>query len=432
VTALSSSPVPAARQVHLQAGGDLLSPHTLVLEASRMFTGREVIAGPRITIVGNTIASVQYRQEAPPWEPIPASGGATVLSFPGATILPGLIDAHVHLALLARADLKARRSTASDGEALLKAGVRVADTYLSRGITTLRDLGDRQRLNLRVRQALAGRECPGPRVLAPGRALHRRNAYGNFIGTAVDGERQLLEGATQELAAGADFVKVVASGIIDFQCADVTAPVPFSAEELRSLVDLVHDAGRTVAAHASGAAGVTAAVRGGVDFVEHGFFAPEEAAAAFRSGACTWVPTFVPVEVVAGGHILEELSDAERAAVRGILDRHAALLRDVHAAGGAVIAGSDAGSPGVWEAGGVLGELGCFLHAGLAPQAALERATRGAAEALGIGHLVGSIAPGKCADLLVVGGNPLASLDALRDVKLVVRDGTIVFRSPGD
>jgi imidazolonepropionase-like amidohydrolase len=168
---------------------------------------------------------------------------------------------------------------------------------------------------------------------------------------------------------------------------------------------------------------VAAAVAGGVDFVEHGFFAQEGAVAAFARGESTWVPTSIPVEVVARGHALSELSDAERAGVRGILDGHAQALRAVQDAGGAIIAGSDSGSPGVWEAGGVLGELRCFRDAGLALPDVLALATRRAAAALGLDHLTGSIEPGKRADLLVVGGSPLETLDALRDVRLVVRDG---------
>ena len=396
----------------------------------------------RVVIDGDTIVAVE-----PCAAPLVAhratQGTCRVISFPEATALPGLIDAHVHLYLLARAALKAsqpasgngapaRRAGGTDAGALLAAAIQVADDYLARGVTTLRDLGDRQRLNLQVRQLLAERAAsgrPGPRLLAPGRALHRQGSYGSFIGAAATGGDSLLALADEELDAGADFVKVIASGIIDFQQAAVTAPVPFTSRELRALVDRVHARGKPVAAHASGAAGVAAAVAGGADFLEHGFFAEDSAygpVAAFMRGACTWVPTFIPVEVVAAGAALAELTDGERAGVRGIVQRHAALLRAVHEAGGAAIAGSDAGSPGVWEAGGVIGELHCFHRAGFPLRAVLAMATLRAAQALGIGHLTGSIEPGKRADLLVVGGDPLESLDALSDVRLVVRDGVPV------
>ena len=414
---------------------------TLIVEAGRLFTGREVLRDVRVVIAGDTIVAVE-----PCAAPLVAhgapQGACRVLTFPEATALPGLIDAHVHLYLLARAALKAsqpasgngapaRRAGGTDAGALLAAAIQVADDYLARGVTTLRDMGDRQRLNLQVRQVLAERAAggrPGPRLLAPGRALHRDGSYGSFIGAAATGGNGLLALADEELDAGADFVKVIASGIIDFQRAAVTAPVPFTSRELRTLVDRVHARGKPVAAHASGAAGVAAAVAGGADFLEHGFFAEDgpHGSTAFRRGDCTWVPTFIPVEVVATGAALAELTDGERARVHGIVQRHAALLRAVHVAGGAAIAGSDAGSPGVWQAGGVMGELRCFHRAGLPLRAVLPMATLRAAQVLGIGHLTGSIESGKQADLLVVAGDPLESLDALSDVRLVVRDGVPV------
>lgn len=419
---------------------------TLVLKVGRLFTGRELLRDVRVVVTGDTIVGVE-----PCTAPVGANhataAAGRVLSFPDATMLPGLIDAHVHLSLLARAALKAsrpaggnghgsaQRAAAPDAEALLAAAVQVADEYLARGVTTIRDLGDRQRLNLRVCQALAERAAngrPGPRLLAPGRALYREGLYGSFMGAAATGKDSLLALGDEELDAGADFVKVIASGIIDFQQASVSAPVPFTPEELRALVDHVHARGKPVAAHASGAAGVAAAVAGGADFLEHGFFAEDGAGspvAAFKRGDCTWVPTFIPVEVVAAGAALTDLTDGERAGVRGIVQRHAATLRAVHEAGGVAITGSDSGSPGVWEAGGVIGELRCFQRAGLPLRAVLAMATQRAAQALGIGHLTGSIEPGKRADLLVVAGNPLESLDALSDVRLVLRDGVPVYET---
>lgn len=406
---------------------------TLVIRAPRVFDGWAVRPDAEITVSGDTIVAVRSGGQGEPWtdaQPTPDCH-CTTLAFADATVLPGLIDAHVHLSLLARAELKARPAPESGPDALADAAVDVADAYLARGVTTLRDLGDRQRLNLKVRQLLRARARPGPRVIASGQALHRRGSYGGFMGVGVGDQRQLLAAAEQELLAGADFLKVIASGIIDFQRGEVPAPLPFTPHELRALVDFAHGHGIPVAAHASGAAGVDAAVWSGADFIEHGFFGQDGARAAYARRACTWVPTFIPVEVVAAGKVFGELTQVERGRVGDILVGHAAMLRDVYTAGGTIAVGSDAGSPGVWEAGGILGELRCCHHAGLPPPAVLELATRCTAEALRLDREVGTIEPGKRADLVVVAGNPLQTLEALQDVRLVVRDGIIVWQADG-
>ena len=445
MTGLATQPLHGASP--LAGTGAPQSPHagsspTLIIEAARVFTGREMVRDARIVVVGDTIAAVLPGGAPELRQPDPAldGGSCQTLRFPHGTVLPGLIDAHVHLALLARAELRAahprRSSRAQDPAAddpLVGAAVRVADAYLARGVTTLRDMGDRQRVNLEVRQRLRTRARPGPRVLAPGRALHREGSYGHFFGVAANGVGELLALAESELEAGAGFIKVVASGIIDFKRGTADAPLPFSVAELRALVEFARWHGVPVAAHASGTAGVAAALAAGVDTIEHGYFAAEAELDAFAGGAATWVPTFIPVQVVAAGAAaaaVGELSEPERARIHRILERHAAGVGRVVAAGGAVLAGSDAGSPGVWEAGGIGGELRCLGQAGLSPASVLASATRGAARALGIDHLVGSIECGKRADLLVVNGDPVRTLDALRDVRLVLRDGTPVRRLP--
>lgn len=227
------------------------------------------------------------------------------------------------------------------------------------------------------------------------------------------------------VAAGADRIKLIPTGIINFQQGAVTAEPQMTTGELREFVAAAGSHGRQTLAHASGDAGIERVVESGVDSVEHGFFVRDDQLARMRDRRTAWVPTFAPVQV--------QVDEAARygwdANVTGnlqrILDQHAASLARAHAMGVLILAGSDAGSCGVAHGLGFLYELELMERAGLPPRAVLHAATGAAADRLAFGQKFGRIEPGWLSRFILTRHSPLAGVANLRRERTVVFDGRV-------
>ncbi|MFE5804260.1 amidohydrolase family protein [Streptomyces sp. NPDC056491] len=341
------------------------------------------------------------------------------LDFPDGTLLPGLIDSHVHLALDAGPDPVAVLRAAPDAE--LYAGMAGrARQLLATGVTTARDLGDRGGLAVRLRDDIAAGRVPGPRLLSAGTPLTVPGGHCWFLGGEVEGADAIREAVRRNAARGVDLIKVMATGGGITKGGPPIWQAQFTPQELSLIVEEARSAGLPVAAHAHGTEGIAAAVAAGVDTIEH----------------CTWMGR-------EGFEVREDLVDA--IAARGIAVCPAASpdwrgfaerfgreraeemfgrLRWTVERGVHLLPGTDAGVPhAVFD--GFVSSLEFFEHIGLTPAEIVDLATTGAARALGIDGDTGRLAAGLRADLLVVDGDPLADLAALRAVRLVVSGGRI-------
>lgn len=370
--------------------------------------GVVVVAGGRVVSVGS------YRD---------LPGDADVVDLGDATLLPGLVDAHVHLVWSASAEPHEAVNRESRALTVLRCAANAA-LHLRAGVTTVRDVGATDGLSVDIRKAVDLGVLPGPGVVAAGRAIAMTGGHGWFLGREADGPEAVRHAVRDELKAGATCVKFMASGGI-YGHAEETGSPQLTVEEMRAGVEEAHKAGRKVAAHAYSVAAVSNALEAGVDSIEHGSFIDRGTAERMRDLGTYLVPTLsVYAAMSEKGPTLgaPEYIRRKTAEVLQASREAFAIAREV---GVKIAAGTDCGAPG-HPHGTLPRELESMVGAGASPMEALYCGTAASADLLGLGGEVGTLEPGKRADILAVAGDPLEDIRALRDVRLVLRDGAVV------
>jgi imidazolonepropionase-like amidohydrolase len=361
--------------------------------------GTVLIKGDRITAVGSD------RELSVPRK-------ASVVDARGMTLLPGLIDCHVHLCLGGDADVIATVRSETSAFTLLKAA-RFADETLSAGFTTVRDLGARDHGILALKQALAARLTRGPRILAAGSVICMTGGHAAFSGRQADGPVEIVQAVREQVAAGADVIKFIASGGV---LTPGTSPdrAQLTLEELSAGIAEARLAGRRVAAHAHGAEGIKNAVRAGTHSIEHATLLDDEAGALMRSQGVFMVPTLSALATTASCGPACGVPESAVTKARNMKGRHEASFKKALRSGIPIAMGTDAGTP-FNHHGENAQELTRMVALGMSPMEAIQSATASAADLLGIQELVGTVEPGKMADLLLVEGNPLKRIELLQD-----------------
>lgn len=346
-----------------------------------------------------------------------ARGGVRMLKLPGLTILPGMIDCHVHLALNGR-DFAASRRQWGDREGMRQRIAADLKETLERGIVAVRDGGDLAGAALAFRHGMSAVDPPQPLVLASGQAIRRRGEYGSFLGPGLTPAE--LETAVDHLAAlQVDQIKVLVSGIVSFQTYRRVGGIQFSAGELARIVRRARHQGLKVMAHASGDGAVRLAVEAGVDSIEHGYFAGEETLARMAARGIVWIPTVVPVAAQLKENLRAQYSPQEREVIERTYRHQLHLLGLARRLGVKLGVGTDAGATGVPHGRGYLDELLLYHAAGLSSAEILLAATAGGAAVLGRESQLGVIAPGKPAFLIAAAGNPWRNIKDLHRVRYV-------------
>ncbi|MCC7100812.1 MAG: amidohydrolase family protein [Rubrivivax sp.] len=331
----------------------------------------------------------------------------------GAFLLPGLVDAHVHLFLDgAPTDGAVRAAHLKQGvDALTEAARASARQSLACGVTLVRDAGDRHGINHVVRGEARRPGSGMAQVRSAGLGVKRAKRYGAFMAMDVDDEAS-IRGSVQRLAADSDEIKLILTGIIDFDAGAVTDEPQFDAAAARCVVDAAHAAGRKVLAHCSGAKGLAVAVEAGVDSIEHGFFMDRTTLARMRDADLAWTPTFCPVHFQWAEPSAVGWSANTVGNLRCILDGHGEMLRAAHALGVRLLVGTDAGSMGVEHGHAVADEMQRFVEAGLPVDAALRAATGAPRAHFGDAHP--RLAPGAPFEAVLLGADPARDLQTLR------------------
>jgi imidazolonepropionase-like amidohydrolase len=330
----------------------------------------------------------------------------------GKAILPGLIDCHVHLRNDGVADPRAQAAADTDAVAVLRSA-RNARRTLEAGITTIRDCGSRGGIDFSLRTAAQQGLCPTPRLVLSGMVICMTGGHGWTLGCEADGPDGLRRAARMQIKAGADNVKLIASGGILTPGTEIGAP-QFTIDEMRAAVDEAHAAGKTSCAHAHGTTAIKNAVKAGVDSVEHGYLIDDEGIELMLARGTYLVATSAAVRnVVKHGTAAGIRPDVVRKA-QSAIEQHIDGFKRAHKAGVKLAMGTDTGVP-FTEHGNNLDEVIYLVEMGLSPMEALSATTFEAAKLLRMDDRIGSLEVGKLADFVVIDGDPLADVRVLQD-----------------
>lgn len=410
--------------------GSLLSAKTLI-HAGRLIDGRSDTARPNVTVVvdGDRITGVADGFVAP-------AAGDTVVDLREATLMPGLMDMHVHLT-------SQQSGVAGYSEDLylnptdkiLRATTYAKKTLLA-GFTTVRDCGAGDKMNLSLRDAIAKGWVEGPRIVASGgvsttgghgdptnglatelqRAL---DARGTGVGNGPDELRRIVR---QRYKDGADFIKIASTGGVLSLAKSGQAPL-FTEEELAAVVQTAKDYGLKVAAHAHGTEGLLRAVRAGVASIEHGTYMTDELMTLMKEKGTFYVPT------ISAGKFVAEKAQVDgyfpvivrpKAAAIGPLIQE--TFGRAYRAGVKIAFGTD---QGVGPHGDNGKEFVWMVEAGMPPMKAIQAATLEASRLIDMEKDLGTVEPGKFADLVAVPGDPLADITLMTRVSFVMKGGKV-------
>jgi imidazolonepropionase-like amidohydrolase len=407
------------------ATGAPVRAQTVVVKAARLVDGR---AGPplvpaMVRINGDRIEAVAASLAIPP--------GATVIDLGDATLLPGLIDLHTHLTSREGVHWEDALTTTTPPEAALWAARNARVTLMS-GVTTCRDMGSTwPYVDVELRKAIDAGAVPGPRLAVAGSYVSSTGGAGDarqysmyvdvpIVRNVADGPEEIVKVIRTNFRYGADFVKILATGAV------LSKGIPpgaqqYSDAEIQAAVDEAKRWGRQVAAHAHGADGIKAAIRAGVRTVDHGSYLDAEAIALLKSSdrRTFYVPTLALYSYLQAA---PQVPDSEKIRGRAVNEVAVAGFKRALAAGIPIGFGTDAP---VMPHGLVAREIAYRVELGESPIRAIAAATSLNAEILGWQDRVGSITPGKLADLIGVSGNPLADITAMAKVGFVMKGGTV-------
>src|SRR5436190_2417936 len=413
-------------------------PRYTLLTAARLLdgSGSAAVEQAALLIDGDRVAGLGRAAD------VHAPGGATVerRDYGAATILPGLVDAHTHLVAPGDGTLGDDIAKEDDDLLLLQAA-KNARTLLHSGVTTLRENGAKGKVAFSLREGIRRRLAPGPRMVVCGRPITITGGHMGYFGSEADGEAAVRAEVRTLLKAGADYIKIVASG----GSTRTSHPnrASYTVAELAAMTDEAHRHGKLTAAHCTSAQSVQNCLDADVDMIIHCIFNEPDDTYRFRpdlverlAAAKAWVnPTLYVMK--AGierqrearereGQLTTELM-AQPEEPRRALDVRVDAVRRMSEAGVRMTAGSD--SPWGWYAPGeFVHEIHMLAQAGLSYADAVVAGTAGAGESIGVGTLAGRLAKGRLADALVVRGDPTTEITALWDVLDVYQAGRRVER----
>lgn len=400
-----------------------------VLKAARLFDGKSnTLVEPGMVVVsGNKIESVGG----------PAPASATVIDLGDATLLPGFIDAHTHLTFDFNPDYNGERLlnlTRPTTEQAIRSTVNARKTLMA-GFTTVRDVGSARFLDVGLRNAINSGVVPGPRMLVAVHALGSTGGHCDFSDGfrfgLFDHESGVEDGVINSpdqaryavrfnIKYGADVIKTCPTGGVLSPTDDVDVP-QLSQAELDALVDEAHALRRKTAAHAHGAEGAKRAIRAGIDSIEHGTFIDDEAMRMMRERGTFLVPTLS----VRSGLAESKFPPLVRQKADAAVKQQDQMVRRALATGVKIALGTDAA---VYPHGDNALEFVLMAADGMTPAQSLRAGTSSAAELLGLQNKIGTLEPGKFADVVAVPGNPFQDIKVTQSVLFVMKEG-VVYRN---
>jgi imidazolonepropionase-like amidohydrolase len=400
-----------------------------VIQAGRLIDGAGTAPRERasILIAGDRIVAVQDGWQTPP--------GAKVIDLRSSTVLPGLIDCHTHITGEGTGNAIVKAATETPLDDAVRSTVYAKRT-LEAGFTTIRNVGAEGGADVALKRAIEAGIVEGPRMWTARTVISITGGHGDqgglrpdlwaaptWMDGIVDSADEARKAVRYQHKYGADLIKITATGGV-LSIGDSGDAQQFTDEEMRAIVEAAHLLGLKVAAHAHGKAGIHAAIRAGVDSIEHGTYADAETFKLFKERGTYLVPTIIAGKTVAEmatipGHFHPTVQ--AKAAKIGPLIQD--MFKQAYAAGVKIAFGTDSG---VSNHGENAREFGYMVEAGMPAAEAILAATRNAADLIGAADRIGSLQAGRFADVIAVAGNPLTDISELRRVTFVMKGGKVV------
>ncbi len=384
----------------------------LAIRAQGLFDGRSVVGPAMVLVEGETITGVDVTGAGPP-------EGAEVVDFGGATLMPGLIDAHIHLAFNSSADPIGRLEHVPDEE-LLGEMVDAAASAMRSGATTVRDLGDRNYLALDVRGITREDPSRGPDILCAGPPLTTPGGHCWHLGGEVRGEAQIRAAIRAHASRGVDVIKVMVTGGMMTAGTDVNA-CQFTVDELQAAADEAHSLGLPITGHAHGVAGIIAAAQAEFDGIEHGTFMTPDGPCIDHEALHAILTSGAVVSAIAGLRAGAEPPVEARQFMEQLQAVRAELVR----AGVPLIPGPDGGI-GPLKPHNIMASAILRFSEIMTNTEALRAGTETAAAACRVADRKGKIAAGHDADLIVLDADPTTDLRTILNPVAVYNRGVLV------
>ena len=407
-----------------------LSAQRTLIYCGHLIDTRSLQVSTDMTIIveGNIISDVQKGFAAP-------LANDKVIDLKNKTVMPGLIDCHVHIEGETTSDqAKEFRQNTAD---IAFESVVIAKTTLMSGFTTVRDVGG-SGVNIALRNAINHGIIVGPHIYTSGKAIGSTGGHGDPtmgyrkdlmgdpgpIDGVANGKEECIKAVRERYKEGADLIKILASGGVLSMETNGSGP-QFSEEEIRAIVETANDYGMKVAAHAHGAEAIKRAILAGVASIEHGSFMDDEDISLFIKYKVWYVPT-----IIAGKSVTDSAKKPGYfppvivGKALAIGPHMTATFTKAYKAGVKIAFGTDAG---VYAHGKNWMEMGYMTEAGMPPLEVLRSATLSAAELIGISDKTGTIEKGKWADIVAIEGDPVKDISAMGKIKFVMKSG-VVYR----
>jgi imidazolonepropionase-like amidohydrolase len=363
-----------------------------------------------------------------------AQAGEKIIDLKGLTVMPGLMDMHVHMESETKKGATADAFTKNPPDVAFES-IGYAYSTLMAGFTSVRDLGGTG-VNVSLRNAINKRLVVGPRIYTSGKSIattgghadptngYRKNLMGD-PGPAegvINGPDEARKAVRQRYKDGSDLIKITATAGVLSQAKDASG-AQFTDEELKAIIETAKDYGYTIAAHAHGAEGMKRAIRAGITSIEHGTFMDDEAIDLFKKHGTYYVPTITAGKATGdSAKIPGYYSEIVTPKALSVGPKIQATFTKAYKAGVKIAFGTDAG---VYAHGKNAKEFGYMVEGGMPAMEAIRTATLAGADLLRISDILGSIEKGKLADIIAVNGDPLKDISTMENVMFVMKDGVV-------
>ncbi|NLY36963.1 MAG: amidohydrolase family protein [Tissierellia bacterium] len=343
-----------------------------------------------------------------------------VVDLEGKTVMPGMINSHVHITMEPVGDPTSLMIKESPAKTALR-GTANLKKHLKAGTTFFRDLGAPAGIDFDLRDAVKEGLIEGPEFLAAGKCVTMTGGHGWFMGREADGPEETRKAAREQLRAGADVVKIMATGGVLTKGVEPGSP-QLSMEEMKTAVVEAHKAGKKTATHAQGTEGIKNAILAGIDSVEHGIFLDDETIGLMLEKGVYLVPTLVAPYFIVKNGVEAGIPQFAVDKSNYVMKFHMESFTKAYKAGVKIAMGTDSGTPFNLHGSAPM-ELKLMVECGMTPMDALVSSTKSSAQLLGIDKDYGTLEEGKFADFLVLDENPLENLDTLFKINKVFKLG---------